>query len=109
LMTVAPVYSGSGTCIKVIESLLRGRICVAAPFALRGIDRMHIQDANGLCAASSSEEFIAKITSYCEQPEQLKLHESNASAFAMSHFAYQQFEDAVADVLLNCRAVSRDL
>ncbi len=101
LMTVAPVYSGSGTCIKVIESLLRGRICVAAPFALRGIDRMHIQDANGLCEASSSEAFIAKIASYCEQPEQLKMHESNARVFATSYFAYQQFEDAVADVLIS--------
>ena len=99
LMTVAPVYSGSGTCIKVIESLMRGRLCVAAPFALRGIEQSHIQVVNGLCEASSSKEFVSKILDYCENPEKLEAHQKSACEFAKKKFGYQQFENAVAEIL----------
>lgn len=37
LAVVAPVFSGSGTCIKVQETGLRGRTVFAAPFAARGM------------------------------------------------------------------------
>lgn len=37
LAVVAPVFSGSGTCIKVQEAGLRGRFVFATPFAARGM------------------------------------------------------------------------
>ena len=37
LAVVAPVFSGSGTCIKVQEAGLRGRTVFATPFAARGM------------------------------------------------------------------------
>lgn len=38
LAVVAPIFSGSGTCIKVQEAGLRGRKVFATPFAARGLN-----------------------------------------------------------------------
>ncbi|MBR1870299.1 MAG: glycosyltransferase [Kiritimatiellae bacterium] len=37
IAVAAPILSGSGTCIKVIEAALHGRFTFATPFAARGI------------------------------------------------------------------------
>lgn len=39
LGVVTPIFSGSGTCIKVVEAVMHGRKVFATPFAIRGIDR----------------------------------------------------------------------
>src|SRR5690606_21015222 len=39
-LTVAPIFEGGGTKIKVLESLLYGRTCVVAPHAQRGYEHV---------------------------------------------------------------------
>ena len=49
LAVVAPIFSGSGTCIKVQEAMLRGRYVFATPFAARGmhdLPELHIADSS---------------------------------------------------------------
>ena len=36
---VAPIYSGAGTCFKVVEALARGRTLVLTPYAMRSYEK----------------------------------------------------------------------
>lgn len=60
---VAPIMSGAGTCIKVIEAALHGRKIFASPFALRG---MSCDDKGRLCISEISEarEFAVAIVDF---------------------------------------------
>lgn len=58
LFTIAPLFGGGGTNIKVIESLAYGRCCVVTPSAAKGFENM-----DGLHIASDAREFSSK----CEE------------------------------------------
>ena len=58
LAVVAPILTGAGTCIKVVEAGLHGRIVFATPNALRGHDQL--LSTGGVRRFSTAEEFIAQ-------------------------------------------------
>lgn len=55
MAVVSPVLSGAGTCIKVIEAGLRGRMVFATPVAARGVQDSG--SANWLSVFSTAAEF----------------------------------------------------
>lgn len=77
--TIAPVFSGGGTNIKVIESLSRKRTMVLTKHALRGYDDI-IDNADVLCA-NSSKQFTHGICSLLRDKDR---------ALAMSISAYNK-------------------
>ena len=77
--TIAPVFSGGGTNIKVIESLSRKRTMVLTKHALRGYDDI----ANGVdvYCANSKDEFVNCVCTLLKNKDQ---------ALAMSMSAYHK-------------------
>ncbi|WP_075187336.1 glycosyltransferase family 4 protein [Teredinibacter haidensis] len=55
-IAIAPVYKGSGTHIKVMESLLRGKTMVISPLAHRGFEDS-LLDSEALFVAPSVESY----------------------------------------------------
>ena len=55
---VAPIRSGSGTNLKVVEALAAGRPLVATPMAVRGID---VRDGEDLLVAGEPGDFAAAV------------------------------------------------
>ena len=58
-VAVAPIRSGSGTNLKVLEALAAGRPLVATPMALRGID---VREDVDLLVADTAQEFADAVT-----------------------------------------------
>ncbi|WP_045860054.1 glycosyltransferase [Teredinibacter purpureus] len=59
-LSVVPMYQGSGTHIKVIESLLRGVPTVVTPLAHRGFE-CSLADGESLLVAKDDDEFRGKV------------------------------------------------
>lgn len=96
LATVAPVFSGSGTCIKVQESLKHGRICIASDFALRGWPREQCTLENGIVQLGTVKELIQIIkTEPWKRPELSQ----RLPKFVDSLFSFEQFAKIVESVI----------
>jgi len=59
-LTIAPIYKGSGTHIKVMESLIRSKTMVISPLAHRGYEKTLLNEKS-LYVAASTEEFSERI------------------------------------------------
>lgn len=60
IAAIAPIYSGAGTNIKVLEALQKGCPIVVSPFAMRGFEDTFI-DGVELMVAKSDNEFIERL------------------------------------------------
>lgn len=94
--TVAPIYSGSGTCIKVQESLLRGRICIASDFALRGWPICECVSENGIIRLDNGEGWRAVLQSmpWTRQGLEIRL-----PAIVRKIFTFGRFVHAVGTLI----------
>lgn len=61
LCVLVPIESGSGSCIKVMEALGMGRVCLATPFAVRGVLPDGIRLGNGIVIYHTTSEIIQGI------------------------------------------------
>ena len=103
LFSVAPIYSGSGTCIKVLESLRMGRVCLCTPFAVRGLKDSKLLQ-NGLLVEEDADAFLKQAVSLLEnEPERHRL-ESAGMAAVQAEFNFKLFSDSVEALI---RAVER--
>jgi glycosyltransferase involved in cell wall biosynthesis len=59
-VVVVPVYNGSGTNIKVIEAMSRGKACVISSFAGKGYEDILVNGKN-IFIAESNVDFAEKI------------------------------------------------
>jgi glycosyltransferase involved in cell wall biosynthesis len=57
-VAIAPLLSGGGTNLKVIEALAAGRAVVTTPFGAQGLD---VTDRAQLFVADGAEEFAARV------------------------------------------------
>jgi glycosyltransferase involved in cell wall biosynthesis len=58
-LVVAPISSGGGTPIKVLEALAHGRPLLASPFAQRGFDP-HLRDREHLLVGADTADWIER-------------------------------------------------
>ena len=65
-LSVAPLLTGGGTSIKVLESLAHGLPTVAAPVAARGLG---LEAGRHLAIAASAAEFAAACTDLLRNPQ----------------------------------------
>ena len=88
LAVVAPILSGAGTCIKVIEAGLHGRTCLATPVAARGQTPHEglalFEDANALLSLVSDWMGISEPERQKRQRTILELAEQANSFDAFS-------------------------
>lgn len=98
LFTIAPIYWGGGTKIKVLESLGRGRTCVATAHALYGVDR-HIRNGDCVLQANSDEEFAENCVTLLEKPAMRERLEQRGKEVIRDHFSTARFNQAVDEVI----------
>jgi len=63
---LAPIFSGSGTKLKVLEYLASGKAVIATPKAIEGID---VADRRDLLVARNSTEFVENILFLLKNPD----------------------------------------
>lgn len=68
LALVAPLFSGGGTCIKVIEAQLYGVKVFGTPVALRGLTQEEL-DRSGAEKFQTSSEFVSKVGEWKDRDE----------------------------------------
>lgn len=106
LFTVAPIYSGGGTSIKILESLSHSRICVSSRFAARGFENTSLLD-NGLLISDSHKDYFKHMHWLLEHTdERLKLqNKANEAVHSMANF--DVFKNSISQVLNNVVSLNR--
>ena len=100
LCCVAPIYSGSGTCIKVAEALSHGCDCLCTIEATRGIDEEKITKDNGIWVFNNAIDFQNYLQEIIDRSDadlirsRHRIHE-----FAQKMWNIENLRIEIADVL----------
>lgn len=99
-ISIVPVYKGSGTHIKVVESLMRAKTMVISPLAHRGYEDS-LFDNQALFVASTVELYASQlITLINDKEKRIKMGEIGRKA-VIAHYTIetspQYFKDILCD------------
>lgn len=100
LFTVAPILSGGGTNIKVIESLALGRCCVVTPHAVKGFE-----DMPGLHRAQGALAFAERCIELLADADRTVNDGLAASRAARQTFSFERFGAAIREAVMRQRQV----
>ncbi|MDX9974727.1 MAG: glycosyltransferase family 4 protein [FCB group bacterium] len=96
--TLAPIYQGAGTNIKVLESLSFGRTVALSEHGLRGFhDHLHHRDTVWL--GKTDEEFAEGCIELIRNPELRAAMEAKGREVIADHYSPEVFNRAVAEVV----------
>ncbi len=98
LFSVAPIYSGSGTCIKVLESMRFGRVCLCSAFAARGLEKYKF-DGNGLMISQTADKMFEQACQLMDNPGVRREMQRRAPAMVSSVFCFDQFAGQVRQLI----------
>jgi len=98
--SIAPLYHGGGTNIKVLESLSYGRPCVCSTHAARGFE-----DVEGLYVCESADIFAKACLKLLKNREECVQKGHAGFEYVNYHFTYSVFQKAVNHVLYNTDVV----
>ena len=89
-LSIAPVYWGGGTKIKILESLCYGRTCVLAPHSLYGLGE-HLLHGESVWVGSDDEGFAQGCIELLTDPARRRAmaetgYDVVMSAYSVSHF-----------------------
>ncbi|MCC6725594.1 MAG: glycosyltransferase [Saprospiraceae bacterium] len=90
---VAPVFSGSGIKIKVMEGMALGRVVVTTEIGAEGISAVHGQD---FLLANDAEAFEARIKWCFENPSAAAEIGRRARAFIAQHYDLREIAQKVS-------------
>lgn len=99
-ITVAPLYSGSGTNIKLLESAALGIPCVASSFATRGYEWLHEQDFIHLCSDTDTS-YAENIAYFIDNPNAIKEIGEKLQIIIKQQYTYDVFKKQLYDSLNN--------
>jgi glycosyltransferase involved in cell wall biosynthesis len=94
--TVAPIYGGSGTNIKVLESLAYQRAAALTPFALRGYEKTLI-DGQSVRVGHDDASLAAACVELLLQPRLRQTLAERGAAVVAEHFHFDTFCRSVAE------------
>ena len=93
--SVVPVDAGSGTCIKVLESLSFGRVALCSRFGARGVDASLL--GHGVEVADSDDEMVRKaVELVARRPANAEV---GCAAAVRTVYGEDAFDQAVAFLL----------
>lgn len=96
--SVAPIYDGGGTNIKVVESLAYGRTCVVTPKSHLGFERT-LPDRKALLVSKDADAFWRNCTTLLKTPE-LRQRLSRAGHEAvMRSYSLKHYQETVREML----------
>lgn len=91
LATIAPIQSGGGTNIKVLESSLFGRTSILTRTAHRGFENT-LPDGQACLVAPTVREMAQKCILLLKDPKAAEVLGTSASRLVNEHHSRQQFE-----------------
>ena len=94
VFTVAPLFEGGGTKIKVLESLYYGRAALVTEQANRGYDQ--IRAAGGVRVASTEAEIITAAIEMLGTPESCRESAAIGHAIVLDNYGFARFKASVA-------------
>ena len=100
---VAPIMTGAGSCVKVIESALHGRTTFVTPFAVRGV-QPHDGDELGFVQFENLAEFEMVFKRWQDVPDIEKAAiEDGIRTFATSFNSFDGFAAGVKRLIVGAR------
>lgn len=93
-LAVAPIFTGGGTNIKVIEALSYGRCCVLTPHAAKGFAGL-----DGLRMADSVDSFAQACLELLAQPTEAMTEGQRGSQSVNRQFSFASFKSNVLALL----------
>jgi polysaccharide biosynthesis protein PslH len=96
LVSVAPIYQGGGTNIKVIESLFYGRPCVCTEHAARGY-----LDLSGLRVAHSDSDFAEQINTLLSDYQTCLELGIEGRKSVLQSLSFENFSATVRDICMS--------
>lgn len=80
---IAPLFSGSGIRVKIIEAMQHGKVVIASAKAADGIPAI---PGKHLIIADNADEFLTALTNLTEHPETISQISADATAFIQEKF-----------------------
>ena len=94
--SVAPILSGSGTNIKVLECFAYGRTCVASAFAAARFTNV-LRDGESLRVGGTDEAFATACVELLRDGDQRATLAANGREVVQRHFSFDAFKKSIAD------------
>lgn len=96
--TIAPIWSGAGINVKVFESYLYGRACVATPFAWRGYEE-YLPKGEAIDVAETPEAFARACVKLLGRPERRGVMVQKGYEPMLAAFSFERFAAVVRETL----------
>jgi glycosyltransferase involved in cell wall biosynthesis len=97
-VVVAPIFSGGGTNIKVLEAMAHGRPCLTTHFVCDGLAGLAAEGRH-LLAADHPQKFASLLASALADPPALQPLADRARTQALAACNWQTFQTAVTDLV----------
>jgi polysaccharide biosynthesis protein PslH len=92
-LAVAPIRSGGGTRIKILEALAAGRAMICTEFAAEGLE---LRDGTDLEFANSDEDIAARISELIDDPARRSVLGSSGRLNVAQRFDWSRIESDLA-------------
>jgi len=92
--TIAPIYFGGGSNIKVLEALAHGRTCVTTRFSLGGF-LPHLNGKDDIVATAGDDEMIGHCIRLLREPAARESLARNGNALVKAVYSFEAFKAAV--------------
>jgi len=94
-IVIVPIYTGSGTSVKVAEAMRMNRLCISTPQGIRGYDRF--KNGYDYLLADSDELFVSLIIDSINKKEQCNRMAHNAKTKVEKYYSKDEFSRIVKD------------
>ena len=103
-MTVAPILSGSGTRVKILDAMVSGRVVLTTQMGLEGIAS---RDREEVLVCRSPTAFVDQVRYVRQRPADLDRIGAKAAAFIREHFDFARIGYGVASQIRDARRAAK--
>lgn len=93
-VVIVPIYSGSGTSVKVVEAMKLNRVCVATREGVRGYDR-YLHDGQDYLLAQNDADFAQKILALVDDVYKCNEIAISAREKIEKHYSQSRFKEII--------------
>ena len=97
-VAIAPMTSGAGTSIKVLEAMYHGKPCVLSRFASRGLLGL-LRDGENVMIAADDRDFAAKVVALLRDAALRRKIGSAAQVAVRESYGFEHFDRCVHDTI----------
>lgn len=98
-IAITPIYSGSGTNIKVLEALHMGKVCIATPYSVRGFGSF-LQHKKELFIADDDNQYVNILNNVLENKYDLNSIVERGYSVIQKNFSIQKFTSEIKKIFI---------